>query len=87
MKAWNKFVVFWQLEEDLQNDDNANFEQKTYLIFANRKRRTIIHDKPFASKIVSLKIPVFHKSFDESSHTDNDTDHDSNVFDGDEEWG
>ena len=27
----------------------------------------------------------FHKSFDESSHTDNYTDHDSNVFDGDEE--
>ena len=38
---------------DLQNDDNADFRQ-TYLIFANRKLRTIIHDKAFAFQIVSL---------------------------------
>ena len=39
--------------KDLQNDDNADFRQ-TCLIFANRKLRTIVHDKVFAFKIVSL---------------------------------
>ena len=39
--------------KDLQNDDNSDFRQ-TYLIFANCKLRTIVHDMVFAFKIVSL---------------------------------
>ena len=49
---------------DFQNDDGANFEQKTYLIFANHKLRTIIHDKAFASKIVSLKIHIYCRGYE-----------------------